>query len=157
MLGLMTALAVVFSIAESFLTPVFPVPGVKLGLSNIVSMFVFYEWGFFSAIAVISVKSAFVFISRGAVAFSLSFGAGILSMAMMAGLTFVFQRKISVLLTGVAGAISHNLAQLWLIYVLYGMNLFVYYAPLFVIFGVVSGSLTAYLLKISTPIMRRGL
>lgn len=156
-LGIMIALAIVLSIAESFLSPVISVPGVKLGLSNIVSMFVFYEWGFLSSLAVVAVKSAFVLLSRGAVAFSLSLGAGVMSITVIALLFYVLKKKMTYLLLSVSGAIVHNMVQLSLIYLWYGMNLFPYYAPVFVLFGVVTGSLTAYLLKISTPILRRSL
>lgn len=156
-LGLMIALAIVLSIAESFFSPVISVPGVKLGLSNIVSMFVFYEWGLTSSLGVIFAKSGFVFLSRGLVASTLSLGGGFASVVVIALLFRVLQNHISCLMSSIAGAITHNMMQLSLIYLWYGMNLFAYYAPLFVILGIVSGSLTAYLLRISTPIIRRSL
>lgn len=156
-LGLMIALAIVLSIAESFLSPLISVPGIRLGLSNIVSMFVFFEWGLASSLGVIGVKSGFVFLSRGLVASSLSLGGGFASVVVIALLYRVFRNHISCFMLSIAGAITHNMMQLSLIYLWYGMNLFTYYAPLFILLGLVSGSLTASLLRISAPIIRKSL
>ncbi|MDO4754583.1 MAG: Gx transporter family protein [Bacillota bacterium] len=156
-LGAMTALAIVLSIVESFLSPIFPFPGVRLGLANIVTMFVLFEWGWFSGMTVVLIKSVFVLLSRGFVAFTLSLTGGIAALTVIALLTVLFRGELSILLSGIAGAVTHNLTQLFFIYILYHMNLFAYYAPWFVIFGVATGSLTAYLLRISSPIIRRNL
>ena len=44
-LGLLFALSVVLSLVESSLAPMVPVPGVKLGLSNIVTMYCLFCLG----------------------------------------------------------------------------------------------------------------
>ena len=77
-MGLFFALALVLSALEGLLPPMpFLPPGVKLGLSNIVTMYCLLYLGAGSAYAVVVLKSAFVFITRGATAFFMSFCGGL--------------------------------------------------------------------------------
>lgn len=154
-LGFMTTLAIVFSMAESLLSSWMPFPGMRLGLSNIVIMFVFFRLGRKSGFLVAFMKSVFVFFGRGSVAFFLSLGGGAVSLLVIALLIALFKDRVSVLLCSVIGAIFHNLAQLTIVYLIYGMNLFLYFTPMFVIFGVLAGCVTAYLLKLTAPYLRK--
>ncbi len=56
-LGLLFALSVVLSLVESSLAPMVPVPGVKLGLSNIVTMYCLFCLGWREAYSLAALKS----------------------------------------------------------------------------------------------------
>lgn len=154
-LSVMAALAVVFSITESFLAPLIPIPGARLGLSNIVTMFVFFVMGFGPGVVILIIKSAVVFLSRGMVAFVLSMGGGISAILVIAFFYYISRKKISVLLLSVLGAITHNMIQLVLVRFLYHMNLLVYFAPILVASGIVAGIINAYLLRLVMPLLSR--
>lgn len=157
LLALFTALSVVLSVAESFLSPLFPVPGAKLGLSHIVTMVVFFGFGAWGSAAVIVLKGMFILMSRGLIAFTLSVFGGLAAVCVMAFLYRLFAKKISILLLSVLGAVTHNLSQLAAIRILYDMDLFRYYLPLLVVVGVFSGAVTAYLYRLVYLLLRRNL
>lgn len=84
LIGLMLSLALVLSLFESMLPalPFLPV-GVKLGLSNIVTMYCLFFLGARPAFAVAALKSLFVLLTRGPTGAAMSFAGGILSLAVM--------------------------------------------------------------------------
>ena len=94
--GVLAAQALALSFLENLLPalPFLP-PGVKLGLSNIVTMFCAGSLGFTTAFCVTVIKSLFVFLTRGATAFFMSLGGGLLStLAMCLMIKFVKNKSI---------------------------------------------------------------
>lgn len=83
LLGLLAALAVALSFLEGLL-PVIPIPGAKLGLSNIVIMYALTSLNLPCALALAAVKAAFALL-RGGTAFFMSLAGGLLSTLVMAG------------------------------------------------------------------------
>lgn len=148
-IGLLAALAIVFSFLEGLLPPLpFLPPGVKLGLSNIVTMFAAGTTGIFSAIAIAVIKGIFAFLTRGVTAGIMSLFGGILSTLVM--WIILKKTKASLSVVGVGGALTHNLAQLTTAFFLTRAAAF-YYAPFMLILGVITGLLTGAVLKISLP------
>lgn len=156
-LALLTALAIVLGMVESLFSPVFPVPGVKLGLANIVTMFALFEFGVMSSLIVVFLKSLFVFVTRGLVALSLSLSGGLAAVAVVYLLMTVLKDHIGVMLMSTAGAVIHNMTQLMVVWLLYDMNVIRYYAPLLIVSGVISGMLNALLFQAASPLIRRGM
>ncbi len=152
---MLSALAIVLGIAESFMSPLIPIAGVKLGVSNIVVMFAFFFCGFWSAMGIAAVKSLFALVGRGAVAFVLSACGGIAALVVIALLTYLAKDAISLLMKSVAGGIAHNFVQLIVIRLLYNMDLLAYYAPILLISGIISGTATAYIYKAAESRLRR--
>ena len=150
------ALALVLTIVENALPslPV-PVPGVKFGLSNIAVMYalVFLSKGQAYSIAVL--KAMFVLVTRGLIAGMLSLSGGILSLTVMLVLMTVFGEKVSYTILSISGAIAHNIGQFVVISVIYtGMYMWAY-LPVLIISGVVAGIITATLLRVIIPVLRR--
>jgi heptaprenyl diphosphate synthase len=150
------ALALVLTIVENALPslPV-PVPGVKFGLSNIAVMYalVFLSKGQAYSIAVL--KAMFVLVTRGLIAGMLSLSGGILSLTVMLVLMTVFGEKVSYTILSISGAIAHNIGQFVVITVIYtGMYMWAY-LPVLIISGVVAGIITATLLRVIIPVLRR--
>lgn len=152
-LGLMLALALALSFFESLLPalPFMPV-GVKLGLSNIVTMYCLFFLGGRPALAVAFLKSCFVFLMRGPVGAALSLSGGLFSIAVM-----VAVKKLPSLSNGfvsVAGAIAHNIGQLVLASVILKSAYAFYYIPVMIISGAVMGSVTGILLRLVMPYLQ---
>ncbi len=154
--GLIFALAIVLAIAENAFPPLpLPVPGVKFGLSNIAVMYamIFLTKGQAYSIAVL--KALFVFITRGLVAGILSLSGGILSLTVMLLLMILLRDRISYMLLSISGAIAHNLGQFAAITVIYtGMYLWAY-LPVLLVSGVLAGIITAALLRLIIPALKR--
>ena len=148
--GLFAALAFGFTYVE-FLLPIdLGVPGVKLGLANVVALFVLYRVGLVDAIAVNLVRiilAGFLF-NAAAVPYSLSGAA--LSLLVMVLLKKT--NRFSPTGVSVAGAVAHNLGQVICSAVLMRTTAIVWYFFVLVISGLVSGCIVGLL---AAWIMRR--
>lgn len=154
--GFIFALALVLTVAENALPSLpLPVPGVKFGLSNIAVMYalIFLSKGQAYSIGVL--KAMFVFVTRGLIAGILSLSGGILSLTAMLILLAVFRERISYTILSISGALAHNIGQFVVITVIYaGMYMWAY-LPVLIISGIVAGVITATLLRVVIPALRR--
>jgi heptaprenyl diphosphate synthase len=122
-LPFLVATASILQISESMLPH--PVPGLRFGLANIVTLIILVRFGFRPALAVTllrTVVSSFVlgtFLSPG---FILSFCGGCASITVAGCLQFISDRvgwlRVSPIGLGIAGAFVHNMVQLGLAYLL---------------------------------------
>lgn len=150
MCGSLTALAMIFSYLESLIPLNFAVPGIKLGLANIVTIVAMIRLG---------VKPA-VIISAGRILLSgILFGNPVVILYSLAGaalsiLVMCIAKALNLFtVTGVSicGAVAHNAGQLIVAAIaLENANIF-YYMTVLVISGTISGAavgvLAAYVLK----------
>lgn len=154
--ALLFAAALVLSIVESLLPPPpIPVPGVKFGLSNIAVMYALFFLSPGRAYAIAILKALFVFATRGLVAGLLSISGGILSITLMFLINIIFLDKITLTIASVAGAIAHNIGQFAVIALLYAEMSIWAYLPVLVLSGVAAGVVTALLLKVVMPALKR--
>ena len=148
-LSMFLALAVVLNIVENVI-PIFQgvVPGVKLGLTNIVILFVLYKYGFKEAISLSVTRVILVgILNTGlfSVAFFLSLSGAILSILMM-GLVKKLT-KLSIVGVSVIGSLFHSLGQIIVVaIILYSWTAF-NYLPILILFSVPTGILTGIICK----------
>ena len=136
--GVLITLALMASYVESLFPVPIPVPGIKLGLANAVTMAVLYLFGvgptfFVSCIRI--VVSGFLFGNVFAIIYSL--GGGLLSLGVMCILHRM--NVFSVVGVSVTGGVAHNMGQLIVAcLVVQNGNLF-YYFPVLLVAGVITG------------------
>lgn len=142
--GVSAALAIALSFFESLLPPLLSVyPGVKLGLSNVVTMTCAATFGAPCAIAVAVIKGVFAGLTRGFVAMLMSLVGGLLSTLCV---WLLLKLKLGYLIISVIGAVVHNMAQLVICAVI-ASNFGVFiYAPVLLLFGIVAGCITGSIL-----------
>ena len=139
LLGLCTAVAMVFAYVELLLPPLFTaVPGIKLGLPNIVIIFILYRMGVKEAATVSFVRIAAVSLLFGnPMTFAYSMAGGVLSLAVMALLKRLdFLSTVGV---SVAGGVLHNVGQILMAILLLGTAELGYYLIVLSVTGTVSG------------------
>jgi len=116
-LALLLGAGIVLYVIEYLYLPVFPIPGVRLGLANIVTLFliVFFSWKecFFNAIAR-TVVGSIITGSFFTPAFIFSLSGAFVSILIMLIVYNFFYGKLSLVGVSVAGATSHNITQLLL-------------------------------------------
>lgn len=156
LLGISGAQALALSFIENLLPamPFLP-PGVKLGLSNIVTMFTAGTMGFLPALAVTLIKSLFVLLTRGVTAFFMSFGGGFLSTVAMCLMIKLVKDKSGFIGVAVVSAVCHNIGQLTVSIIVTKTTAFVYYAPVLLLSGVVMGVITGIILKAVMPLLMK--
>ena len=153
-IGIMLAIIMALSALEHMLPPL-PLlpPNVKLGLSNIITMYCVFFISRAQAVTLNIAKSFFVLLVRGPVAAALSFCGGMLSICVIIMLILIFRERISYAAASVAGAIAHNTGQLIAVsFILYSPYI-IYYLPVLIISGVIMGMITGTLLKVVMPVL----
>lgn len=155
-MAMLFALALVLMVVEGMIPPIPSMPpGVKLGLSNIVVMYCLFYLGKRPAFIIWFLKSLFVLLTRGAVAFMMSFAGGLLSILVMILLLALKKRTVSYIIISVCAAVAHNMGQLLVSSILLSGTAVFYYAPVLIISGVVMGVITGTILKVMMPAMKR--
>lgn len=138
-LGLCTAVALILAYVESLLPPLFhAVPGIKIGLPNIMIVFVLYRFGVKEAAVVSLIRMlavSFMFGNMMALVYSLA--GAFLSMLVMVVLKRL--NILSVVGVSVAGGVFHNVGQILAAMILLGTAELGYYLVVLTITGTVSG------------------
>ncbi|MBR2715492.1 MAG: Gx transporter family protein [Ruminococcus sp.] len=127
--AMVSAVALVLSYIEMMLPDMpFVLPGMKLGLSNVATMFALTALSFPSALVVCLTKALFVLLMRGFTAFLMSLSGGILSLLVM----YLLMRfkKLGFVSIGVGGAFFHNLGQILVAFVFTDSSVFAYFSVL---------------------------
>lgn len=157
MLGVLGALALVLSFAESMIMPQtsFLPLGAKPGLSNIVVMFATDTMGFFSGLYIVLLKAAFALVTRGGTAGLMSFSGGILSLAVIYLMLKINNKNVTLVGIGVLSSCTHNLGQVIVSCVLTGTPALMNYLPFLIIFGIGTGLVTGLVLQIVMPKIKK--
>lgn len=140
-LGLSISLALVLAYVEVLLGPLYPaIPGIKMGLPNIVIIFLLYRKSEASAICVSLLRIILVSILFGnAMTFLYSLAGAFLSLAVM-----ILLRKTKLLSevgVSVAGGVTHNLGQVLTAMLLLETSELGYYMAVLTVTGTVAGIL----------------
>ena len=137
--GLLIALALVLSYAESLL-PSLGVPGVKLGLPNLVIVFALYRLGLWDAWCLSIVRVLLASTLFGSVvSLAYSVAGAVLSLAVMGLLKKT--GKFSPVGVSVAGGVAHNAGQILVAMALLETARLAWYLPVLWISGTVAGVL----------------
>jgi len=151
--GILSALALALSWAESTLAPFLNLPmGVKPGLSNIAVMMAGATLGLPAGLAVAAAKAVFAGLTRGLTAMLLSGAGGIVS-ALLVGLLLKFSIKnsafsIGEIGIGMLGGAAHNIAQLAVAALIMGTPGVLWAAPVLLLCGALMGAVTGTAVKL---------
>ena len=140
-LSMLLAISVILSLIESFI-PIFNgiVPGLKIGLANLVVIFALYMYSFKDAIYLSVLRVFLVGILRTglfSITFFFSLTGALLSIIVM----YLLKKytKLSIVGVSVSGAIAHSVGQI-IIAILFLNNInIIYYLPILLIGSVASG------------------
>lgn len=141
-IAILTAGAIIIGIIESFI-PSVGIPGVKLGLVNIVILITLFELGVTEAIFVNLSRVFLVAILRGTIltmGFLMSLVGAVLSLAIMI-LFKIFVKKFSIVGVSVLGAIFHVIGQILIAWLFLGTPYILLYLPIITISAIVTGVL----------------
>ncbi len=152
-LAMLTAAGILLQLIESFFPVVMIVPGYKLGLANIVSVYTLYSYGIRDMAIVTFLRIVLAALGMGtlfSVAFILSLCGGVLAVLAMA-LAYK-SRLFSIYGVSVAGAAAHSIGQVAAITILYQQYFMQLYLPVLIALSIVSGLCIALL---SDQLLRR--
>ena len=140
LLGVLTAGAIVIAILESFI-PSVGIPGVKLGLANIVILIILYELGIVEAITVNILRVLVVGLVRGTflgMGFFMSLTGAVFSLGIMI-FFYLLIKKFSIIGVSVIGSIFHVGGQILIAMIYLGTAYIVLYLPVLAISAIITG------------------
>lgn len=141
-LALFTTLALIIFTIESAIPPLVPIPGVKLGLANIITLVVLRNYSGRDAFLVLVMRillSSFFFGQALSLFYSLA--GGLLCFGAMWAVNKLLQRHF-LFLTSVFGGVFHNLGQLGAAWVITRTAGVLAYLPFLILSGILTGLFT---------------
>lgn len=138
--GLLVSMGLVFQILESFLPPLLPLPGAKLGLANLATVIALFFLGPGSALEVTLLRCLLGGFLRGSfIGLALSTGGGVAAWAAMSFLYLLHPLPFSVVGISVMGAVAHNSAQLGIAMLLINFVGIYHYLPYLLLVALPTG------------------
>lgn len=147
--ALFICMAAVLSAVETWLPPICPIPGVRLGLGNIVTMFMLYiggRWNSGEAMMVVILRCFVAALITGAV-MNVFYGVmgGICALGVMLLLRRLLpgeRRENWLPVVGVGGAAAHIAGQILTAVIIYGNIFVIAYTPILLASAIVGGAFT---------------
>ncbi len=151
---LLTAALVIF-IIEAQLPPIAPVPGIKLGLANTVTLMTLYLLGRGEAFIVLILRIILSSVFAGNFAgFMYSMAGGLLAFAFMSAAA-VFLKENRMWAVSVVGAIGHNIGQIIAAVFILKTPQVLRYLPVLIISAVITGIFTGAAAQTSVKQLRK--
>ena len=146
-ISILTAISVFISIIESYFTFIGNiVPGLKLGLANIVIIFALYKYNFKTAISISLVRVLIVALIR--TGFGLNFFFSLIgALFSIISMALVKKTHLSVIGVSIIGSISHSIGQVLVGIIMLDNYNVVYYLPYLLLFSVPTGILIGIIAK----------
>lgn len=156
MAGIFVSLALIFSYVESLIPFNFGIPGIKLGLANVVVVTGLYLMKL-PDVCLISLIRIFVsgllFGNMMSLIYSLS--GGILSLIVM--LLLKRTNKFSVIGVSISGAVCHNIGQIAAAIIVTGVPVIIYYLPVLMGVGIITGAVMGIIASRILAILTRSI
>ncbi len=143
-LALYATLSLALYAAESAIPPLVPIPGIKLGLANIITLILLRRFSLRESALVLAVRillSALLFSHFLSLLYSLA--GGVLSLLTMYFVNRLLKKKYP-FLTGAVGGLSHNLGQILTALAVTATPGVLAYLPFLTISGILTGLFTGY-------------
>ena len=158
LMGILTAGAIIIAILESFI-PSIGIPGVKLGLANIVILIILYEIGIVEAIIVDLLRVLMVGLLRGTIVsmgFLMSLTGAVLSLGIMI-LLYLVVKKFSIVGVSVVGSFFHVTGQVLIAMIFLGTPYMAFYLPIIAVSAIITGVLVGVVaqLVIRTGVIKK--
>ena len=141
-LSMLTAIALTIFMVEAQIPPLTPVPGIKMGLSNIITVFIVFAIGPKEAAAVLFVRIFLGAVFAGNFSTIFYSGAG---GACAIGVTILLKKILTekqLWVAGCLGAIAHSVGQMAMAVAISGTPSLAIYLPVMIVISIITGLFT---------------
>ena len=138
-MGLLTALALILSYVESLIPAFVAVPGVKMGLANIVVVFALYTLGPGEAAIVSIIRVLLSSLLFGSI-LSLSYSAAGAVISLLSMIIMMKTKIFGVTSVSVTGGVFQNLGQILVACLVLETDVLLYYLPVLILSGTITGA-----------------
>lgn len=140
LLSILISQALALHVIERTIPVPIPIPGVKLGLANIINLFTIIVFGYKETIIVVLLRTFLGSLFGGGFSsFLYSLTGGLLSATVMAYMYIRHKSIFSIVTISTVGAIFHNIGQLTVASLVVSNAYLFYYLPVILISGVITG------------------
>ena len=141
---MLAALALIIFIVESRIPTLAPIPGMKLGLANIVTVYAVYRFKPSEAAMILAVRLILGAVFAGNLSTLMYSTAG----AVFCLVGMIFMRKIipekNLYLASAAGAVFHNTGQILAACLIMRSSAVFFYYPFLIVSGIIAGLFTGF-------------
>lgn len=156
LIALLTGLAIVLMAIERMIPIPVAVPGVKLGLANVVTLAALYLFTWRDTLSIILLRVLLGSLILGSFsAFMFSLGGALMAFMVMALLVSLAPRLFSVVGVSVCGAVAHNVGQLLVAAAVVQNLRIVSYLPVLLLAAVGTGLATGYTVTLLLKYLKR--
>lgn len=155
LLGILVSQALILHLVERLIPVPLPVPGIKLGLANAISLITIVFFGPREALTVVAVRTLLGSVFGGGISsFIYSIIGGVISTAAMAVMYKKYRSLFSLPAISVVGAIFHNVGQILVASLIIRNARLFYYLPLLLISAMVTGLFVGFAVQYSLRPMK---
>lgn len=141
LMALLTAVALAIHVVEAQIPAPVPIPGVKLGLANIITVYAVFMLGPGPALMILVARILLGSLFSGVMSLFYSLAGGLLCFAVMLLMRCVLSKK-QIWIASIVGAVFHNIGQILVAIVVTGTPAIVSYLPVLLLSGIVAGLFT---------------
>ena len=142
LMALLTAIALTIFMIEAQLPALVPIPGVKLGLANIITVFAVFAIGSRDAAAILFVRIFLGAVFAGNFSTIFYSGAGgLCAILVTIGLRKILTEK-QLWVAGTLGAIAHSIGQMAMAVLFTGTPGLFVYLPMMIVCSIITGAFT---------------
>ena len=146
-ISILTAMSVVIGIIESYFTFLGDIiPGLKLGLANVIILFALYKYNFNQALMISIIRVFIVALIRTGCGFNFLFSLGGALLSIIA-MSLVKKTKLSIIGVSIVGSISHSIGQVLVGILILNNHNIIYYLPYLLLFSIPTGILIGIIAK----------
>ena len=152
--ALLAAVALIIFVLESKIPNLAPIPGMKLGLANIVTVWSMFALGPVETLMILLIRIVLGSVFAGsATSFFFSFAGGTLCYLTMLLLRKILTEK-QIFVAGILGAIAHNIGQMIVAVIAFRSVSVLIYLPFLLVSAVLTGALTGLTAQFLLPLLR---
>ena len=155
LIALLTSLALALQLIERSITIPILVPGVKLGLANVISLLAILLLGLKDAFLIVILRCLLGALFGGnPISFLFSITGGLLSTLFMSLLWKKFSKYISIINISLVGAVCHNIGQLVIASIIVKDLRIYVYLPVLLLSGLITGYITGVIASRSYAMLK---
>lgn len=154
-MSMLLVLAIIIFTVESQLPPIAPIPGIKLGLANVINLMALYMLGRRESFIILVLRIVLSSIFAGNfTGFMYSISGGIMCFLFMSVMS-LFIKENRMWVVSVFGAIGHNIGQIVIACFIMGTFQIIWYLPILMISGIITGTFTGIAAQTALKHMRK--
>lgn len=155
LMSILLCLALIIFAIEAQLPPIAPIPGIKLGLANVINLMALYMLGRRESFIILVLRIVLSSIFAGNfTGFMYSISGGIICFLFMSVMS-LFIKENRMWVVSVFGAIGHNIGQIIIACFIMGTFQIIWYLPILMISAIITGTFTGLTAQITLKHLRK--